>query len=240
VYWGPGIRLSAGFFFGNFVWTRREVRVVDVRPYYYPRAVVIERHGVPGRPIVERRAPAPDVWRHDGYRRHSEPPRDVGRPSAVQRDVRPPEAPRTGPSPRSFDGRGFDDRGAGRSVAPGTEQRDLDRRDVDRRNFERRDFERRDFERREAVAAPPRGAAAASVPAPSAAPRPPEEARSGRNFDGRGSERRPDDGRSRQPSAQQAPIAPPRGAQQQPQAQPRQSDAHEVGPTRRQYRESRD
>jgi len=89
VYWGPGIYLGSSFFFGNFVWARREVRVVDVRPFYYPRTVVVERQVVPGRPIIEHRPPVPEVWRHDNRRRNPDERRDFDR-----RDVRPPEPPR--------------------------------------------------------------------------------------------------------------------------------------------------
>ena len=230
VYWGPGVRLSSGFFFGNFVWSRREVRVVDVRPYYYPRTVVIDRNGAPG----HRRAPAPDVWRHDGHRRNAEPSRDFGRP--VQREARQADVPRA-----VAHGRNFDDRVPGRFSSPDNDRRDNDRRDFDRREFDRRDFNRRDFDRREPAAAPPR-APAAAVPAPSVAPGAQEADRSGRNFDGRGGERRADEGRSRQPPAQQAPIAQPRSSPQQQPTQPTQRflDANEERPAHRRPREPRD
>ena len=69
--WGPGIHISSGFFFGGFVWPRHEVRVVNVRPYYYPRRVVVERHIVPGRsaPVIVHRDASPGVWRHHDWRR---------------------------------------------------------------------------------------------------------------------------------------------------------------------------
>lgn len=210
LYWGPGIRLSSGFFFGNFVWSRREVRVVDVRPYYYPRS-------------FEHRAPTPDIWRHDGRRRYADP----GRPGPVHRDVRPTEVPRPAPAVRNFEGRGFDDRGSGRYSGPGN----------DRRDFDRRDFDRRDFDRREPAVATPRAPAAAVVPAPSVAPRPQGELRG--NREGRGGERRSEDGRARAPAPQQAPIAQPRSAPQQPQAQ-RYLDANEERPANRRQREPRD
>lgn len=227
LYWGPGIRLGSGFFFGNFVWSRREVRVVDVRPYYYPRT-------------FDRRPPAPDVWRHDAQRRYAEPGRDYGRPGHVQRDGRPPEAPRPAPAARSFDGRGFDDRSSGRSPGPGNDHRDFDRRDFDRRNSDRRDFDRRDYDRREPAAAAPRAPAAAVVPAPPVTTRPQGDFRGGSSFEGRGGDRRPDEGRARAPAPQQAPVAQPRSAPpQQPQAQ-RYLDANEERPANRRQREARD
>jgi hypothetical protein len=67
--WGPGIHISSGFFFGGFVWPRREVHIVNTRPYYYPRHYA-ERRVVPGRgPVVVHREAVPGVWRHDDWRR---------------------------------------------------------------------------------------------------------------------------------------------------------------------------
>jgi hypothetical protein len=56
-YWGPSIRISIGYFFGGFDWSRRHVRVVHA-PYYYraapaPRVIVINRDRPPG------------AWHHD-------------------------------------------------------------------------------------------------------------------------------------------------------------------------------
>jgi hypothetical protein len=44
IYWGSGVRLSAGFFFGAFDWHRRRVDVVYVNNYYYHPRVA---HNVP-------------------------------------------------------------------------------------------------------------------------------------------------------------------------------------------------
>jgi len=44
IYWGSGVRLSAGFFFGAFDWHRRHVDVVYVNNYYYHPRVA---HNVP-------------------------------------------------------------------------------------------------------------------------------------------------------------------------------------------------
>lgn len=127
VYWGPGIHLGGGFFFGNFVWGRREVRVVDVRPYYYPRSMVIERQVVPGRPIIEHRPSVPDVWRHDARRRFDDDRRDFSR-----REGRPPEPPR----PAVIAPRVTEDRGPPARSEPRDDRRgDAD----DRRGFGRRD-----------------------------------------------------------------------------------------------------
>lgn len=50
--WSVGVRIGHGFFFGAFDWPRRHIRVVNVRPFYYPRVAhttVVHHH----------------VWRHD-------------------------------------------------------------------------------------------------------------------------------------------------------------------------------
>ena len=59
VHWGPGVALGSGFFFGGFDWPRREVRVVNTRPYYYAHRD--HRHA--------QVHAAPHAWRHDGERR---------------------------------------------------------------------------------------------------------------------------------------------------------------------------
>lgn len=48
VYWAPwprqsGVRISSGFFFGNFDWHRRQVRVVHPAAYYYRPAFAEQR-----------------------------------------------------------------------------------------------------------------------------------------------------------------------------------------------------
>jgi hypothetical protein len=55
-YWGSGISISVGFFFGAFDWHHRHVRVVHA-PYYHAHAVRTVSSG-------------PVVWKHDvGHRR---------------------------------------------------------------------------------------------------------------------------------------------------------------------------
>ena len=114
VVWGPGIHISSGFFFGSFAWARREVRVIDVHPYYYPRRIIVERSVGPGRPVIEHRTPAPGVWSHDARRRHFDRRRDDdrrdygrwnegGRRDDDQRDFRRQTAPQFPGPGRSFD-----------------------------------------------------------------------------------------------------------------------------------------
>lgn len=117
MYWGPGISVSSGFFFGGIVWPRREVRIVNVDTYYYRhRHRVIDHPGGIHRPPHVHAAPArnPGVWRHDESRRRG-PERGgwaLGRPDrergsaerSVQEPRREPGAvaqPRT-PPPTGF------------------------------------------------------------------------------------------------------------------------------------------
>jgi len=225
VYWGPGVHLGAGFFFGNFIWSRREVRVVDVRPYYYPRSVVVERHVVPGRPAFEHRPPAPGIWRHDAYRRRDDDRRDFGR-----RDGQPPRpaviAPRG--DDRNFPGRGDGD---------------------DRRGFGRRD---RDDNPPAARIAPPQRAAE-SVPAPAMRPdgrdgrfergnRDRDDARMAPRQDSRGDRRGDDDARNRRPppAAAERSARPPEQAAPRAQPQPQQPSADIARPARRAQKENTD
>jgi hypothetical protein len=90
IHWGPGIGISAGFFFGGIIWPQREVRVINSNAYYYPRPVVVERRlEVPPPP---RRDAAPGVWRHDASRRHPPEARDA-RQAQEQKVM--PAAPRS-------------------------------------------------------------------------------------------------------------------------------------------------
>ncbi|HKQ30485.1 MAG TPA: DUF3300 domain-containing protein, partial [Burkholderiales bacterium] len=56
--WSVGIHIGHGFFFGACDWPHRHVTVVNVKPFYYPRAVhhttVVYRH---------------NVWHHDPHHR---------------------------------------------------------------------------------------------------------------------------------------------------------------------------
>lgn len=88
LWWNPGVRLSVGFFFGDIDWSRRQVQVVRVDPWYVHRA-------------IERRAPQRVVvikqgrWHHEPTRRHLEPRRVVHAPQPAPRiEVRRPEVRR--------------------------------------------------------------------------------------------------------------------------------------------------
>lgn len=76
-YWGTGITISTGFFFGAFDWPHRHVTVVNVNNYYYrppPRAVNGPRGG----------------WQHDPGHRRGVPYRDpVLRQEFGRHDGRP-------------------------------------------------------------------------------------------------------------------------------------------------------
>lgn len=61
--WGPGIGISAGFFFGVVDWHRRHVRVVHVDNYYYNTVIVNRRNAGDARPAPVNRGPG--SWQHD-------------------------------------------------------------------------------------------------------------------------------------------------------------------------------
>lgn len=64
-FWGPSIRISAGFFFGAFDWPHRQVRVVQVNHnHYYYNNVTANR-----RMDVINRHRAPGIWQHDSDHR---------------------------------------------------------------------------------------------------------------------------------------------------------------------------
>jgi hypothetical protein len=92
IYWGSGIRLSTGFFFGAFDWHRHRVDVVYVNNYYYHPRVT---HNVPlpwHHEAAHRRGVA---YHHEALRqRYPQPvtraaPRPVAPRSAQPRTVRP-------------------------------------------------------------------------------------------------------------------------------------------------------
>jgi len=63
IWWGAGVRISAGFFFGGVSWAQRHVTVVRVSPYY------VRPRGVRGTVVVSRPI-AIGHWQHDpGHRR---------------------------------------------------------------------------------------------------------------------------------------------------------------------------
>ncbi|HVY07181.1 MAG TPA: DUF3300 domain-containing protein [Burkholderiales bacterium] len=107
-FWGSGVTVSAGFFFGRVDWPRRNVTVVNVNNYYY--------HASPPRP---RPNFPPGAWVHDPAHRRGVPYRDPvvrqefarahdGRPD-MRRDFRgnpPGNPPRVmGPQARPAQGR---------------------------------------------------------------------------------------------------------------------------------------
>lgn len=126
-FWGSGITIGAGFFFGRVDWPRRNVTVVNVNNYYYrpppprpnfpPGAWVhdpVHRRGVPYRdPVVRREFGGPRVdARPDGRRDfRGNPPGATGpgaRPSPVNRpqvrEAPDREAPRPNdPAPQNRD-----------------------------------------------------------------------------------------------------------------------------------------
>ncbi len=67
-YWGRGVSISAGYFFGQPDWQRRNVNVVHVNNYYHHHTVV---NRGPDRSHV-----GPARWRHDPSHRGSIPYRD--------------------------------------------------------------------------------------------------------------------------------------------------------------------
>lgn len=64
-YWGPGIIVSRGFFFGAFDWHRRQVHVANVNNYYYRRITVNRPANVAARTNVAAVNQAPGAWQHD-------------------------------------------------------------------------------------------------------------------------------------------------------------------------------
>lgn len=67
LYWGSGIRISLGFFFGAFDWHRRHVHVAHVHRY----------HALGGRRIVA--TSGPQLWRHEHRHRRGVPYHYAGR-----------------------------------------------------------------------------------------------------------------------------------------------------------------
>jgi hypothetical protein len=101
-YWGAGIGISTGFFFGACDWHHRHVTVVNVNNYYYrpsPRYAGHgpgnwyhdpgHRRGVPYRDPMSRQQSAHTATRPDARRDFSgNPPQRWQAPAAVQ-DIRP-------------------------------------------------------------------------------------------------------------------------------------------------------
>ena len=93
IWWGTGVSISVGFFFGGVSWPQRHVTVVRVNPYYVrPRAA--RRDVVVRRPIVVGR------WQHDATHRRGV----VYRSPELQRKfvpAAPARVPRAAPAPRA-------------------------------------------------------------------------------------------------------------------------------------------
>jgi hypothetical protein len=76
-YWGVGITIGAGFFFGAFDWPHRHVTIVNVNNYYY-------------RPSPRITSGPPGGWVHDPGHRRGVPYRDpVVRQQFGRHDARP-------------------------------------------------------------------------------------------------------------------------------------------------------
>jgi len=81
--WGPAIRISIGFFFGEIDWTRRVVMIAPVLPYYSHRVV-----GMPGLGRVSVQTLRPGRWEHDAARRSARPGADsaIARSASAERE----------------------------------------------------------------------------------------------------------------------------------------------------------
>ncbi|BAK76837.1 protein of unknown function [Pseudogulbenkiania sp. NH8B] len=101
IYWGTGITVGVGFFFGNFDWPRRHVTIVNVNNYYF-------RPHVTHREWLDRKGPF--RWEHDPSRRGNvpyhgftpRPPERVapsGEPRQFPRQQTQPTSPALQPKP---------------------------------------------------------------------------------------------------------------------------------------------
>jgi len=131
-WWGVGVGVTAGFFFGGVDWRQRHVRVVHVNNYYV-RPPAVRRNVVVVRPIVTGR------WEHDPTHRRGivyRSPEVQKRYPAPQREVRREPRPGAGFAPdRRFErpaARPQAQPQPGRAPAPRQEPRREERRD-DRR-----------------------------------------------------------------------------------------------------------
>jgi hypothetical protein len=93
IWWGTGVSISVGFFFGGVSWPQRHVTVVRVSPYYV-RPLAVHRDVVVRRPIVVGR------WQHDATHRRGV----VYRSPELQRKfvpAAPARVPRAAPARRA-------------------------------------------------------------------------------------------------------------------------------------------
>jgi hypothetical protein len=116
-WWGVGIGVTAGFFYGGFAWHSHHVAVVH--PYaYYAKPAYVRPYGPPPRPIQAGK------WQHDNWHRHG-----VGESYATRRaHAMPPAGFRA-----SSDHRGFESRGAQRTDSPRFDNRRTEARPAERR-----------------------------------------------------------------------------------------------------------
>jgi hypothetical protein len=101
-WWGTGVGIGAGFFFGAFNWpARHATNVVTVNNYYYTRNMTVNRPGGYGRPVAPAPGAAPAIanWQHDPGHRRGVPYRD---PAVREAAVR--EAGARGIDPRTVRG----------------------------------------------------------------------------------------------------------------------------------------
>jgi uncharacterized membrane protein YgcG len=94
-WWGVGVGVTAGFFFGGFAWHHHHVAVVYPHAYYAKPAYV-RHYGPPPRPLHAGK------WQHDKWHRHG-----VGERYETRRaHAMPPAGFRASGDHRGFDGRG--------------------------------------------------------------------------------------------------------------------------------------
>jgi hypothetical protein len=98
IYFGGGVRISTGFFFGAFDWHAHRVNIVRQSYYYRPTTVIERRH------VEALRRGAPVTWQHEAAHRRGISYRSPDlsqrypqrvRPAQVQRETRA----RTQPAP---------------------------------------------------------------------------------------------------------------------------------------------
>jgi len=74
-WWGAPVGLSFNFFFGNFDWHQRQVRVVQPSAYYYRPHIAVNRAV----------APAPSRWQHESRTREDVAERRAAPPVRTER-----------------------------------------------------------------------------------------------------------------------------------------------------------
>ena len=104
--WDIGIPIVTGFFFGDFDWHRRRVKVVNVNNYYYKRPAHDERN------TTRNVNTAPRVWQHDPDHRRGVPYRKALLRQQYGRASTSPEVRRDF---RGYDPSSFSDRGGPRN-----------------------------------------------------------------------------------------------------------------------------